>query len=516
LNRELIISSTSTGVDIALIEDGALVELHHEATDVPFQVGDVFAARIKKPAPSMNAVFVDIGSDKDAFLHYTDLGPQLQSLKKYVAAAINGKLAALNLQGFQLEADIIKNGKITDVLGKRDALLVQINKEPIGAKGSRLSSDITLAGRYIVLTPFSNVVAVSKKIKEDAERKRLQKIVESIKPANFGVIVRTAAEGRKVNEIHEDINAQVARWEGVTKMLRNANLPIKVMSELSKTVGILRDLLNESFNRIVVNDKEMYAEIKNFIKEIAPEKEKIVMLHTNNTPVFDQYKVTKQIKSSFGKNVSLSSGAYLVIEPTEAMHVIDVNSGNKMTVTGNQELNALTINLEAANEIARQLRLRDIGGIIVIDFIDLKDPANKKMLYRRMCELMENDRSRHTILPLSKFNVMQITRERTKEPVDVNVGELCPTCKGLGKVKSTMLLVEEIEGHLSYLLNELDNQNLRLVVHPFVEAYLKKGIQSRQWHWFWQYKKWIHVNSDSNLSLTDYRFYDSHNEDIKL
>ena len=435
MNRELIISSTSTGVDIALIEDGALVELHHEATDVPFQVGDVFAARIKKPAPSMNAVFVDIGSDKDAFLHYTDLCPQLQSLKKYVAAAINGKLAALNLQGFQLEADIIKNGKITDVLGKRDALLVQINKEPIGAKGSRLSSDITLAGRYIVLTPFSNVVAVSKKIKEDAERKRLQKIVESIKPANFGVIVRTAAEGRKVNEIHEDINAQVARWEGVTKMLRNANLPIKVMSELSKTVGILRDLLNESFNRIVVNDKEMYAEIKNFIKEIAPEKEKIVMLHTNNTPVFDQYKVTKQIKSSFGKNVSLSSGAYLVIEPTEAMHVIDVNSGNKMTVTGNQELNALTINLEAANEIARQLRLRDIGGIIVIDFIDMNREDHKRKVLNALKEALSQDHSKTEVNRISPLGLVEMTRARAGNTVESLKFHKCPYCEGRGRVK---------------------------------------------------------------------------------
>lgn len=517
MNRDIIINATNGGVEIALLEDSALVELHHETDDTPFQVGDIFAARVKRTALNMNAAFFEIGHDKDAFLHYTDLGPQLQTLKKYVTASIATKNGGINVSTFALEPDIVKTGKITDVLSKRDVLLVQINKEPIGSKGPRLTSDITLAGRFIVLSPFSNIVAVSKKITQEAERKRLQKIVESIKPPNFSVIVRTAAEGKKVEELHEDIKQQLDRWTQLSKQLYNANLPLKVMSEVNKTSSLLRDLLNESFNKIIVNDKDLCSQIKSYVKEIAPDKEKIVALHNNNTPVFDQYKVTKQIKSSFGKTVMLASGAHLVIEHTEAMTVIDVNSGHKMSVTaGGQETHALTVNLEATIEIARQLRLRDIGGIIVIDFIDMKDPSNKRMLNRRMEEAMEIDRARHTVLPLSKFNVMQITRERSRQLVEIDVAEVCPMCKGTGKVKSTMLLVEEIENNLSYLLNELDNRQLKLVVHPFVEAYLKRGIISRQWKWFWQYKKWIAVIPDSAVNLTDYQFYDHNSEDIKI
>ena len=341
--------------------------------------------------------------------------------------------------------------------------------------------------------------------------------MESIKPPNFGVIVRTAAEGCKVAALQDDIRQQLEKWESIAVQLKTNKPPAKVLSEVNKTTGMLRDLLDKSFNKVVVNDKELFVEIKSYVREIAPDKEKIVSYHSGNVPIFDHYKISKQIKQAFGKTVSLASGAYLVVERTEAMHVIDVNSGNKMSVTGNQEKHALTVNLEAANEIARQLRLRDIGGIIVVDFIDMKDPANKKMLSRRFSELMESDRARHNVLPLSQFNILQITRERTRPEVQITVtSETCPTCNGTGKVKSTMLLIDELENHLSYLLNELDNTQLRLVVHPFVEAYMKRGIISRQWDWFWKYKKWVTVSSDANFGMLQYRFFDGQNEEIKM
>ncbi len=516
MNKDLILDVTSSGIEIALMEDDQLVELHQEKHDNLFGVGDIFVARVKKTVAGLNAAFVDIGYEKDAFLHYSDLSPQMLSVKKYAELTISGKHNTHLLNNFEVEPEIVKTGKISDVLARRDVILVQVLKESISTKGPRLSCEITLAGRYMVLNPFNNNVSISRKIKSPEERTRLQRLAESIKPQNFGLIVRTAAENRKVAELHEDIDTLLAKWQQLFNELKSANPPQKVMSEVGKASGILRDLLNPTFTRVVVNDKAVAAEVSNFISEIEPGTEKIVSYYNGKTPVFDYYKVTKQIKSAFGKNVNLASGAYLVIEHTEALHVIDVNSGHKMSSSSNQESNALSVNLEAVNEIARQLRLRDLGGIIVIDFIDVKSTESKKILHRRMEEAMQADRARHTILPLSQFGIMQITRERVRPEIQIATAEVCPTCRGTGRVKATILLIDEIENNLSYLLTELDYQQLKLSVHPFVDAYIKKGIISRQWKWFWKHKKWVSVHVNAQYSLTEYSFLDAHNEEIKL
>lgn len=516
MNKDLILDVTSTGIEIALLEEEQLVELHQEKSDNQFGVGNIFVAKVKKTVAGLNAAFVDIGFGKDAFLHYSDLSPQMLSVKLFAEQTINGKQNSASLNNFELQPDIVKTGKISDVLNRRDILLVQVLKEPISTKGPRLSCEISLAGRYVVLNPFSNMVSISRKIKSAEERMRLQRLSESIKPKNFGLIVRTAAENRKVAELHEDIEAQLAKWQQLFNELKTATPPQKIMSEVGKASGILRDLLTPDFTRVVVNDKNTAADVANFISEIAPGTEKIVSYYSGKVPVFDYYKVTKQIKSAFGKTVNLTSGAYLIIEHTEAMHVIDVNSGHKMSSASNQETNALTVNLEAVAEIARQLRLRDLGGIVIIDFIDMKSSENRKMVLRRMEEAMQPDRAKHTILPLSQFGIMQITRERVRPEIQIATAEVCPTCRGTGRVKATILLIDEIENNLSYLLTELDYQQLKLSVHPFVDAYIKKGIISRQWKWFWIHKKWVSVSANNSYSLTEYRFFDAQNEEIKL
>jgi ribonuclease G len=514
--KELIVNHTPTGIEIAILEDGVLTELHHDDHSAEsFSVGDVYLGKVRKTVASLKAAFVDIAAEQDAFLHYTDLGPQVLNQLRFIEQISQGQ--NVSLHNFELEPDINKNGKIEEVLNKRYLLLVQVAKEPISSKGPRLTADITLAGRYVVITPFSNIVGVSKKIKNEDERKRLLRLVESIKPQNFGITIRTAAEGKKINEIREDLEQQLARWESIVAELKKNNQSSrKILSEVSKTSGILRDLLNGSFKRVAVNNKSMAQEIKAYIQQIAPEQENIVSHHANSA-IFDAYKVTKQIKASFGKTVTLPSGAYLVVEHTEAMHVIDVNSGHKMGGSGStQESSSLTVNLEAVEEIARQLRLRDIGGLIVIDFIDLKDPDNKAMLLRRMTEAMQTDRARHTILPLSKFGIMQITRERVRPEVKISTAEVCPSCKGTGKVKPAILLIDEIENHLSYFMRELDYSSLHLIVHPFIEAFLKRGIISRQWQWFWKFKKWVAVSTNDDYYLTEYRFFDAQNEEIRI
>lgn len=515
VEKELIINSTPTEVEIALLEDSKLVELHYQKTNNNFTVGDIFLGRIKRLMPGLNAAFVDIGHKKDAFLHYTDLGPKLRSLVKYTADTISGKNTTYRLDNFKLEPEIVKTGKIDQVLNKREQILVQVLKEPISTKGPRLSCEITLPGRYLVLTPFNDVVAVSKKIANAEERKRLQLLVESIRPKNFGVIVRTAAEGKKVADLHEELSLMVKKWEDIFNQLNKAKAPLKLLSELDKTSSILRDVLSDSFNRIVINDKQLYQNIKSYLSTIAPDQVKIVNHHKSNKPVFDVFGVTRQIKSSFGKTATMSSGAYLVIEHTEAMHVIDVNSGHKMSST-NQEEAVLKVNLEAANEIARQMRLRDIGGIIIIDFIDMKNPDHKRELVKQMRQQMKKDRAQHTILPLSKFGLMQITRQRVRPEVKINTAEVCPSCKGTGKINPTVLLTDEIERDLTFIIQSRPKSKLRLSVHPFIEAYLKKGIPSIQMRWYMKYLKWVKIEVNGDFHLTKYRFYDGNDDEIRL
>ena len=515
MNKELIINAVPLGVDIALLENKKLVELHSEKNDARFAVGDLYLGKVKKLIPGLNAAFVDVGYEKDAFLHYTDLSPYAKSLLKFTQQSINNKGQILDFNQFEVEPEIIKTGKISEVLSGKPNILVQILKEPIAAKGPRLSCEISLPGRFVVLTPFNDIVAVSRKIHSSEERKRLQRIVESIKQKNFGVIVRTAAEGKNTAELHEDLSELVETWQTIQQNLSTAVPPAKILSEQTKTTSILRDLLNEDFNRIVINDKGIFTETKTYIQRIAPEKSDIVTYHQNGTPIFDQYGITKQVKASFGKTVNLNSGAYLIIEHTEALHVIDVNSGYK-SVSNNQEQNALETNLEAAEEIARQLRLRDIGGIIVVDFIDMKLPENKKRLIEAMEEFMKTDRAKHAVLPISKFGLMQITRQRMKPEMNINTLEVCPSCLGTGKISSSLIMEDEIEKNLSYLITH-KHRNLTIAVHPIVYAYLTKGwLWSKAAKWKRKYKQDITVKPDNNYHFTEFRFFDEEGEEIKL
>lgn len=515
MEKELIINSTPTEVEIALLEDSKLVELHHQKTNNNFTVGDVFLGRIKRLMPGLNAAFVDIGHKKDAFLHYTDLGPKLASLLKYTEDVISGKMNTHRLDEFELEKDILKTGKVDQVLAKRQQILVQVLKEPISTKGPRLSCEVTIPGRYLVLTPFNDIVAVSKKISNSEERKRLQLLVESIKPKNFGVIVRTAAEGKKVADLHEELSFMLDQWKDIFQQLQKAKPPMKLLSELDKTSSILRDVLSDSFNKIVVNDKQLHNNIKGYLSSIAPDQVKILNFHRSNKPIFDTYSVTRQIKSSFGKTATMSSGAYLVIEHTEAMHVVDVNSGHKM-VSNNQEEAVLKVNMEAVDEIARQMRLRDIGGIIIIDFIDMRNTEHKKQLLKAMRVAMKKDRAQHTILPLSKFGLMQITRQRVRPEVKINTAEVCPTCNGTGKINPSILLTDDIERDLTFIAQSRPKSKVKLTVHPYVEAFLKKGLPSMQMKWLMKFHKWIRLESDNDFHLTRYRFYDENEDEIRL
>jgi ribonuclease G len=516
LSNELIISATQDGCRIALLKDKTLVEFHQESEGSKFTVGDIYLGTVKKVVPGLNAAFIDVGYDKDAFLHYLDLGPQFSSLQKFTKLVRSKKINGGRLDKFNSEPDIDKHGKIVQQLTKNQLIPVQIVKEPISTKGPRLSCELSLAGRYLVLVPFSNAVSVSKKITSSDERKRLLRLIQSIKPDKFGVIIRTVAENKEVAELDRDLRNLVKTWEDGMARLVTAQPRDKIIGELDKTSSLLRDLLNESFDNVQVDDRKMYDEIKAYIKTIAPDKEKIVKLYNGKAKIFEHYGIEKQIKSAFGTTVSLRTGGYLIIEHTEALHVIDVNSGNKSNREENQETTALSVNVEAAKEIARQLRLRDMGGIIVIDFIDMKNLENKKLIHKVMKEAMMEDKAKSTVLPLSKFGLMQITRERVRPQMNIITKETCPTCNGTGKITASILTSDLIEKNIEHLLLKQNEKNLVLAVHPYLHAFFTKGLISRRMRWYFKYKRWVTVIVDTSLAITEYKFLNKEGEEIQL
>lgn len=516
MSNELIISGTQDGCRIALLKDKTLVEFHQESEGSKFTVGDIYLGTVKKVVPGLNAAFIDVGYEKDAFLHYLDLGPQFSSLQKFTKLVRAKKINGGKLDKFQSEPDIDKHGKITQQLSKVQLLPVQIVKEPISTKGPRLSCELSLAGRYLVLVPFSSTVSVSKKITSSEERKRLLRLIQSIKPENFGVIIRTVAENKEVAELDRDLRNLVSTWEEGMTRLPNANPRDKIIGELDKTSSILRDLLNESFDNVHVDDKKMYDELRIYIRNIAPDKEKILKLYTGKAKIFEHYGIEKQIKSAFGQTVSLKGGGYLIIDHTEALHVIDVNSGNKSNREENQETTALSVNVEAGKEIARQLRLRDMGGIIVIDFIDMKSQDNKKLIYKVMKEEMMDDKAKSTILPLSKFGLMQITRERVRPEMNIATKEVCPACNGSGKISASILVSDNIENNIEHLIVKQNEKVLVLAMHPYLHAYFTQGLISLRMRWYFKYKRWVKLVKDTSMGVTEFKFLNREGEEIQL
>lgn len=512
MNKELIIRTSSSAVDFALLKDGRLTELNKEEEDSNFAVGDIFLAKVRKAVPGLNAAFVNVGYTKDAFLHYHDLGPQLPSLIKYIKRVSTGKLKDYSLKDFPNEKDIDKDGSMVDVLKSNQSLLVQIVKEPISTKGPRISSELSLPGRYIVLVPFSDRISVSQKIDSKEEKDRLKRLVKSIRPKGFGVIIRTVAEGKKVAELDRDLQNLLDRWTAMSKKLPKANHPSKILGEVNRASSLLRDVFNDSFTSIIVDDEALYTQIKDYVAEIAPKKESIVQLYDSQVPIFEKHGIERQIKTSFGRTVSMPKGAYLVIEHTEAMHVVDVNSGNRSNKSKNQEDTALEVNLISATEIARQLRLRDMGGIIVVDFIDMAKAENRKALYDHLRAEMADDRAKHKILPPSKFGLIQITRQRVRPETNIKTREENPNKEGQ-EIEAPIILIDKITTDLERLVKK-DYKKMTLSAHPFIAAFLTKGFPSPRSKWFMDHKKWVKIVPRDAYTYLEYHFHDKDGEVI--
>lgn len=516
MEKELIISTKESEVQLALVENKQLVELHKYTSNDSVQVGDIYVGKVRKIMPGLNAAFVELGEEKDGFMHYLDLGPNYGSVLKYMKLAANGDKSAATLKNFEVEPVLAKNAHLSNVVTVGQLIVVQISKEPISTKGPKLTGDISFAGRYLVLTPFENRISISQKIKGAEERGRLRRMMQSIKPENFGIIVRTIAEGKGVEELDSDLHYLISQWESLTQAIKQMTGPKKVVAELSATSALLRDVLTDDFNNIYVDDEKTYLEVSQYIRAVMPNKADIVHHYKMETPIFEQFGVMRDIRRAFGRIVTIRSGVYLYVEHTEAMHVIDVNSGNHVKAGTGQEDTALQVNIESAKEIARQLRLRDMGGIVIVDFVDMNKGEHRKQLYDVMCEEMSRDKARHTILPLSKFGLMQITRQRVRPAVEMDVQEKCPLCNGTGTIKSSLVVVDEIERNLAYLVSSQNERRLTLTAHPYVYAYITKGFWSRRMQWCRKYHVGLKCNASEQLGLLEYHFFNASGGEIEL
>lgn len=516
MKSELVVDVQQKEISIALLEDSRLVSLQKENRNIAYAVGDLYLAKVKKIMPGLNAAFLDVGYEKDAFLHYLDLGPQFSSYMKFMQEALSDKKKVPNISKFKFEPDIPKQGTIQNVIEPGMQLLVQIAKEPISSKGPRLTTEISFTGRFMVLMPFGDKVSISQKIKSTEEKIRLRQLIGSIKPKGFSVIVRTSAENKRVAELNNEMRTLVKSWEDSIAKMQRSQPPMLIYEEDSRAVSVIRDIFSPNFENIFVNEAETFSQIQNYVALISPENKDIVKLYDKDVPIFDHFNITRQIKSSFGKTVSFKSGAYIIIEHTEALHVIDVNSGNRSKASPDQESNALDVNLKAADEIARQLRLRDMGGIIVVDFIDMNKAEHRQTLYDHMKEVMANDRARHNILPLSKFGLMQITRQRVRPVLDIVTSETCPSCFGKGEIQPSLLFTDKLGEKLDYLVNHLKVKKFIMYVHPFVEAYIKKGMFSLYGKWRRQYGRGVKVVADESLAYLQYRVVDDAKNEIDL
>ena len=516
MTREVVIDVSQKDITIGLLEDGKLAEYQREPANATYSVGNIYLGKVKRILPGLNAAFVDVGSEKEGFIHYLDLGQQFKTLAKLVSQQVSDRKHIVPIDRLSLEDELPKDGSVENVLKQGQEILVQIAKEPISTKGPRLTSEISLPGRFMVLIPFGDKVMVSAKIKSSEEKVRLKQIINNIVPRNFGVILRTSAEGAKVEELNSEMTLLVKHWDDIQVKLQKGILPSLCFEETGRAVALLRDIFNPSFENIWVNDSATFNQIKEYVNLIAPEKANIVKLYKGDEPILDTLNVTKQIKSSLGKTVACKHGAYIIIEHTEAMHVIDVNSGHRNNQADDQEENALLVNMAAAEEIVRQIRLRDMGGIVVVDFIDMHKSENKDKLFHFVREIMRQDRAKHSILPLSKFCVMEITRQRVRPVMDVNTTESCPVCGGKHIVKPSILFVDTLETKLEILTQKKKVKKFRLHVHPFIAAYVKKGLISRHWNWKMKFGFGWRLVPDQSLELLQYKVLDEERNEIDL
>lgn len=505
MKNQIIIHSSGKQTRVALLENGELAQLFIESEENQRTVGDIYVARVHKVMSGIRAAFIDVGMEKDAFLHFSDAGDHLGS---YIKMLNGGKSisnsAEKELNNFNNLSNNEKQILAGKLLRNNQNLLVQIVKEPIGSKGPRVSTDITIAGRFLVLIPMGQYIALSKKINNGKERKRLKSIVGSMLPDGFGVIVRTVAQNQDKDSIEDDMRTVLKKWERILNKLETAKPPSLLYKDLDITESLIRDLFAKQYDRVLIDDYQLYKSIKSYVSQIAPKMVPNVQLYKGKDHIFDHTKISNDVNSIFSPRVRMPSGGYLIFEQTEAMYVVDVNSG-PYAAKEKQEDNSLKTNLEAAREIAKQLRLRDIGGIIVVDFIDLRDDKNRKKIYDELKKEFKKDRAKTNIIGMSDFGLIQITRQRIRPSVVNSVSKVCPMCGGTGSVVSQDTIVTDIENWISKFKFSTAYRAVDIYVNPFLKSFLTKGFYSQRWIWMLRYRVKLTFIADENTSLNEFK-----------
>lgn len=505
MKKVILINSIDEQVRIAITEDGKLAEFFLDTPDKERNVGDIYLGKIGKVIPGIRAAFIDLGFLQDAFLHFSDIGNTLEDYSAIIGDDSDIEEDEDEEDEHPAAPSYKENSRFPNLERGQD-IIVQITKEPVGKKGFRVTSKVSIPGRYLVLIPFEKKIGLSRKIYNPKEKKRLRSIVRSKLPKGFGIIIRTVAAGQEENLILDDLNTLLETWNTIQTKLKTVKSPAILHEDVSTTSSVIRDLLKEDISKVLVDSKKIYKEIKSYLDITSPESSSKLEQYTGVQPLYDLYDVERQIEESMERKVWLKNGGYIIIEPTEAMTVVDVNSG-KYAKHRDQEINSLNTNLESAKEIVRQIRLRDIGGIIVIDFIDLYDERNRRRLYEDIKREFKNDRAKSTILPVSEFGLVEITRQRIRQNIIHTVSDTCPMCKGSGHVNSKSSFLNKIERWITRYKGA--NQGMRLVlkVNPFVKSYLTSGFYSKVNELRFRYFLLIKLEEDENLSLNDFRFY---------
>lgn len=507
MKNQIIIHASGKQNRIALIENGELAQLFIESDENQRTVGNIYVARVHKVMSGIRAAFIDMGTPKDAFLHFSDAGDHL---KEYVQM-LNGPDALyknvreeLKKTNFDKLSNYEKQNWAGKILRRDQKLLVQIVKEPIGTKGPRVSTDITIAGRFLVLIPMGEYIAVSKKISNYKERRRLKNTVGSMLPDGFGVIIRTVAQDQDEKAIEDDMRNVLKKWERILEKLETAEPPALLYNDLDMTESLVRDLFAKQYDRVLVDDSETYKKIKSYVSQVAPQMIPNVEQYKGREHIFDHMKIAKDVDSIFSPRVRMPSGGYLIFEQTEAMYVVDVNSG-PYAAKQSQEDNSLKTNLEAAREVAKQLRLRDIGGIIVVDFIDLRHDKNRKKIYDELKKEFKKDPAKTNVIGMSDFGLVQITRQRIRPSVVNSVSKVCPSCAGTGTVVTQNTIVADLDAWISKFKNTTDYRAIDIYVNPYLKAFLDQGFFSKKRKWMLRYFVKITLIEDETVSLNEYK-----------
>ncbi|TVR14625.1 MAG: Rne/Rng family ribonuclease [Balneolaceae bacterium] len=505
MKNQIIIHSSGKQTRVALLENGELAQLFIESEENQRTVGDIYLARVHKVMSGIRAAFIDVGMEKDAFLHFSDagdhLGPYLQMLNGERSIPSSAKEELSRFNKLSNNEKQILAGKM---LKNNQNILVQVVKEPIGSKGPRVSTDITIAGRFLVLIPMGEYIAISKKITNNRERKRLKSTVGSMLPVGFGVIVRTVTQNQDKEAIEEDMRTILKKWERILNKLETSKAPSLLYKDLDITESLIRDLFAKQYDRVLIDDYQLYKSIKSYVSQIAPKMLPAVQLYKGKDHVFDHVNIGQDVNSIFSPRVRMPSGGYLIFEQTEAMYVVDVNSG-PYAAKEKQEDNSLKTNLEAAREIAKQLRLRDIGGIIVVDFIDLRDSKNRKKIYDELKKEFKKDQAKTNVIGMSDFGLIQITRQRIRPSVVNSVSKVCPMCGGSGSVVSQDTIVTDVESWISKFKFSTDYRAVDIYVNPYLRSFLSKGFFSQRWRWMLKYRMRITFVADQTISLNEFK-----------